>query len=390
MKFDPDFDALILSAIELDVLGDQYTASRNTLSLLKEKGARSEDVEPILADFKKHAGKERERFISAFETLVNPHCVAELHYTIAEHSITRSYLAWPQCEDMPLAVLSRRADGFALTTRSTAELESLLARVLAVEEGLASANLSLGLPAVTTLVGLALMDAFRFSQLQSWLGHAAPAQRFSTGDVVERLRDAASNDFRWPLLFFDKILPDDVLASIEEEEVVQALRVLEDAGVLLSLADVEAGSDPGFFVFSDAGELIADGLLHAASKVGMRVSRLIADGEVGHEALLVVRDPNYLWLFDVAGQEGVIASLDRQAWKDLSRQIFHPKFDLVDQIQIRADSPAEKDVQEKDEIRSAATVMQSDLEIQVVRCPKCASLVKPGTRFCSTCGASLE
>jgi len=388
MKVDPEFDALILSKVELEVLGNRYASRRNALALLKERETLGEDAERILAEFEKHAGKDRVRFTSALETLADPLCVAELHYSIAEHSITRSRLAWPQREDMPLAVLTHRMDGFALTTRSKGEIEALLARVLAVDAGLASANLSVSLPAVTTLVGLAVMDAFRFSQLQSWLTHTAPPQSFSPANVVERIQDAKAQDFRWPLLFFDKVLPNDAMASIEDAEVVQALRDLEDAGVILSLADGE--SDPACFAFSDAGELIADGLLHAASKIALRVSRLIAEGEAGHEALLWVRDPNFLWLFDVAGQEGVIASLDRQAWKDLLSQILNPQLDLVDENQAQAGSQEEQDLRDDNEMHAAATIMQSDLELQLARCPKCASLVKPGNRFCPTCGAPLE
>ena len=159
------------------------------------------------------------------------------------------------------------------------------------------------------------------------------------------------------------------LVSIEEEEVVQALGVLEEAGILLSLTEVEDDSDSGVYAFSDAGELIADGLLHAVSKVALRVSKFVGEGEVGHEALLFVRDPNYLWLFDVAGKEGVIANLDRQAWGELSKQLFCPQVVLVDDLQTSETLLEGADLQEMDELRGAATVMQSDLNVQVERCP---------------------
>jgi hypothetical protein len=390
MILDPEFDALILSPSELEILGDRFASKRNELALLAVRDSENEDSELIQAEFENLEGVIQERFTSALEILGDPQCVADFHYSIAEHSITRSYLAWSKTEDEPLAILTRRADGFALTTRSMQEIEALITQVLAIDDGLASANLAMSLSAVTTLVSLGLMDAFRFSHLQSWLTHTAPPQSYSAGDVLERVRGATSEDFRWPLLFFEKILPNGTIASIKEEEVVQALGVLEDAGVVLSLSDDEASSNPRLFAFSDAGELIADGLLHTASKVALRISRIVGEGEVGHEALLFVRDPNYLWLFDIAGQEGVVASLDCQSWDELSGQLFYPQQDLLEEVHVEAGQAEGEDIQEKDDIHGVATVMQSDLNVQVERCPKCATMVKAGNRFCSTCGATLE
>lgn len=388
MIHDPEFDALILSPSELKILGDRFGSRRNQLALLDGGELKDDGTELILEDFENLAGDDQKRFVSALETLGEPLSVAEIHYSIAEHAITRSHLAWSMTEDEPLAVLTPRADAYALTTRSQQEIEAFIAQLLAVDAGLVTANLTVSLSAVTTLVALGLMEAFRFSHLQSWLAHTAPPQSFSAEEVVERIQDANSEDFRWPLLFFEKILPNGTMDSIRDEEVVQALGVLEDAGVVLSLTDEEVESDHELFAFSDAGELIADGLLHAASKVTLRVSGLLGKGELGHEALLLVRDPNYLWLFDVAGQEGVIASLDRQAWDELSGQLFYPH--LREEAHVQADYTEREVIQEKDDIRGAATVMQSDLNVQVDRCPKCATMIKAGNRFCSTCGAALE
>jgi hypothetical protein len=199
---------------------------------------------------------------------------------------------------------------------------------------------------------------------------------------MERIGDGASEDFRWPLLFFEKILPNGSLASITEEEVVEGFNVLDEAGLILSLADEDPTAYPDLYSFSASGELIANGLMHAASKVALRITRQLGEGEVGHEAFLFIRDPNYLWLFDVAGQEGVVASLDRQAWGELISQILHPP--------LHVDHSVDRAAPSKEDIHEAATVMRSDLHVQVGSCPECGSMVKAGNQYCSSCGATLE
>jgi hypothetical protein len=390
MRFDSEFDTLILSPMEFETLGNHLAGKRNELSLLVADGSGRGDQGKVLKEFESLKGVDRGLLTSAFLTLGEPLSVAALHYSVADHSLTRSYLAWPMGEDEPLAVLTRRSDDFALTTRSKSEIQNLLANLLAVEQGLISANLAVDLSAITTLVALGFMDAFRFAHLQSMLSHTAPPQSYSVEEVMERIRVADKEDFRWPLLFYEKILPNGTLQSIQEKEVLQAFEVLEEAGVLLSLVDEVESSNLAFYTLSDAGALIADGLLHEASKVAMCVSRMVGESEIGHEALLFVRDSNYLWLFDVSGREGTIASLDAEIWSELVQQLLHPETVPLGNIEAGVEPTTEEKVVEDTGFRSAATVMQSELDPQVLRCPKCAALVKPGKRFCPACGASLE
>jgi hypothetical protein len=390
MRFDPEFNALILSHKEFEILGNQLSTKRNKLSILSSNGSSGGVQGKTLEEFENLDGIDQEVFASAFSTLGEPLSAAELHYSVGDHSLTRSHLFWSMDKDEPLAVLTRRGEDLALTTHSRSEIQNLLENLLAINEDLASANLAVDLSAVTTLVALGLMEAYRFAHIQSALTHSAPPQSYSVEEVMERIKDADKEDFRWPLLFYEKILPSGTIPSIRDEEAQQAFEVLEEAGVLLSLSE-EGGepSDPAFYALSDAGELIADGLLQAASKVGMRVSRLVDESEVGHEALLFVRDPNYLWLFDVAGREGTIASLDAEIWGDLMQQVLNPVAFPVDHIAAQKDTVKEKDSMEEADFRRAATVMQSDLVSQPVNCPKCGALVKPGKRFCSSCGTAL-
>jgi hypothetical protein len=382
MILDPEFDALILTPVELEVLGKRFAGEQNILAISVEAGSKEGDAKQIWADFNQLENAVQKRFTSTLQTLGDPLCTAELHYTIAEHTITRSHLAWPKVEGESLSVLTNRAEDFALTSRSAQEIEALMGQILAVDEGLATANLAVDLTAVTTLVAIGLMDAFRFSQLQSWLTHKLPDQGYSALEVMERIRDASSEDFRWPLLFYEKILPTGSVASITEAEIIEGFKILDEAGLILSLTEEDSTAPPDLYSFSNAGELIADGLMHAASKVALRVSRLIGEGEVGHEAFLFIRDPNYLWLFDVAGQEGVVASLDRQCWGELSSQILHPP--------LHGDHSEDAAAPSKEDIHEAATVMRSELHVRVASCPKCGGTVKVGNQFCSSCGAAIK
>jgi hypothetical protein len=389
MRFDPEFNALILSHKEFEILGNQLSTKRNKLSILSSNGSNGGVQGKMLEEFEKLEGIDQELIACAFSTLGEPLSAAELHYSIGDHSLTRSRLVWPMDKDAPLAVLTQRGENLALTTRSKSEIQKLLKNLLAINEGLISANLAVDLSAVTTLVALSLMEAYRYAHIHSMMTHSAPPNSYCVEEVMERIKEADQEDFRWPLLFFEKILPGEILQSIQAEEVQQAFEILEEAGVLLGLSDESENSEAFSYALSDAGELIADGLLHSASKVGMRVSRLLDESNVGHEALLFVRDSNYLWLFDVAGREGSIASLDAEIWDDLMQQMLNPVAFLADHIGVKMNTVTQEGFGEDVDFRKAATVMQSDLVPQVLNCPNCGVLVKPGKRFCSACGTAL-
>ncbi len=224
MKLDTNFDALILTIGELSFLARQPGSAENILSLVPK--LEIDGKEAVLAEFAKIDKAQRDDYVKAMAMLLAPSQVARVNYSIADETVTRIYLAWrPETRDS-VAALALTDGQFAVSLQPADKIERMLGNALAVNAVPKPANLTRTLTANTAIVLIAVMDYFRYGRYLSMLTHIEPPTSFSRQEVMERLEDAAAEDFRWPLLMLDKVFPVPIAGRFKAEGVTAGLEEL--------------------------------------------------------------------------------------------------------------------------------------------------------------------
>lgn len=360
MRFETEHKSLFLSEKELTAIRGYGSCRENALSLIPVVQPSPEEKKKAVIEFQNLDESNRLLFSEAIAALAEPSQTGKFHYSIADQALSRLFLAWSS-EDRDLVVsLARTGDALALRRTSVPEIKALLAQVIALDTAVPSIKISLTLSAAALLVFMAGVDYYRKEWYRSLLHHSVPDRTFSVEDVLERIYDTASEDFRWPLIFFTKVLPMDIASSFTEEEVISALKELTDSGLLIE--DQEDEQVLTLYSMTATGYLITDGFLHDVSKAALSVSALVDNGEIGHEAILFLRDTNYLWLIDIAGNGGAIANINSASFDELMLKIMAlPNLDPINPTQ-----PA------------------------LIRCTQCGGEVGSEDRFCIDCGAEIR
>jgi hypothetical protein len=258
-------------------------------------------------------------------TLAAPGKVVELHTTTADERLTRQILALPAAPTGDLALLTTNGDHWRVGTQSPFAVKTVIRDILAANDGPAPEMLSIPLPTQAVVTLLAIIDHQRYARQYSELVHEAPIDSFTPREVLARFEDAETDDFRWPLLFIEKLIPAGVLASYSDASVATGLRALTKAGLVEPLTnDIvrEVRSDQ-LYQLTTAGEVIADTVLHDVSKVAFSVSECLPDG-VGQDVVLFVRGGLRLMLFLLSGTNGAVAALDADALNTLLDAWFEP------------------------------------------------------------------
>ncbi|MDO8567899.1 MAG: zinc-ribbon domain-containing protein [Dehalococcoidales bacterium] len=373
MKLDTKFDALMLTMGELSVLARQPGSAENVLSLVPK--IEADGKESILAAFGRLDKDKRDDYSKAIAMLAAPSQVARLHYSVADETVTRIYLAWrPENKDS-VAALALTDGKLAVSLQPADRIERMLSGALALTVGLQSANLTKSLSANATIVLIAVMDYFRYGRYRSLLTHTDPPGSFSQSEVMERIEDASSEDFRWPLLMLDKVFPVPIAGRFQAEDVTAALEELCRLD-LLTKNEAEGGKpELTLYSLTPAANTVCDSLLHDVSKAALGISSAGADGIVGHEAMLLVRSSNYLWLLGIGGTEGVVASIDGKQFSEMLKQALTPPEKMPPVI-----TNASRATQ------AAPGVAPG---IGTSACPKCGARNPVGTKFCAGCGATM-
>ena len=336
----------------------------------------------------------------ALSTLKAPTKVMALHTSLADEVLTRQTFAWPAGNDTDLAVLNPgAAEGGTATwrvgRRSPFAVRAMVRDTVAVDAGLPVETFNVSLPTQGVVAFLAIIDHLRYARRYAELIYEPPVVSFTLNDILARLEDAEIDDFRWPLLFFEKLTPPGALATYHEDAMSVGLQALLDAELVecltedadpVSDADFEANadfrSDPDHrYRLLPEGDAIADTFLHEVSKVGFTVSQclpgtLAPDGQVGvgQDIGLLVRGAVRLVLAWVSGRVGTFAFIDAEGLTELlDATLEAPPDDAV------AASQA-----------SVPAVMKAD-EISPSRfCSQCGGRLEPTSRFCSQCGAPVQ
>jgi len=308
-------------------------------------------------------------FTRAMTTLVAPAKVAKLHYTIADESVSRSLLAWaPDADDDLIALVGTGANR-RVSIRSQSSMRLLISRLLAANDTLIEEGISLFLSTGAILVFLAIAEHLRLVRYHAIQTHATPYNIFNHEEVEARLAAAGVEDFRWPLLFLDKVMPAPIAEALDSQDIDAAM----DELILAGLVDqVDETAELQIYELAGPGVRICDALLHEVAKVALGVSAFRDDGVIGHEVMLLVRSGFDLFLFDLAGQQGAIASLGAGTLDEFIKHAL----EAAPALPAGAAAPVV-------DTRPVAA------HTSTIRCANCGLSLPEGARFCSQCGAAV-
>jgi hypothetical protein len=320
MKYISESDTLLLSPAEMDALRARLKVIPNLLSPILDlhpDGGKKADLD----EFGRLTDAQQQEILNAVKTLYLPECSILWHETIVDQSITRSAAVWDSASPKTWAVISWNGDGIWLRRRSASELALGLEHFLAIYPGLRSNGLHLLLSTAAALTTMAALDHSILVEMLAKLQHASPTAVFGVNEIQSRFEQASVEDFRWPLLFLQKLTPVDILELVERERLLACLNELVEAGLLVRVENKEYQAEDVLFAFSEAGGLLRQGFLHETSKVAWRVSALSSDGNVSHEVFFFLRDPLGLWMFDLTGGEAAITDLDQIEFRQIAEKI---------------------------------------------------------------------
>ncbi len=291
---------------DLAALADSLGARANALSLIPPGPGGHRTAEAVAA-FQGLSPEAQVRLAVAIAILRAPAKMAHWHCSIADETVSRSVLAWSTSVQDSIVGLAGSLDPRRITFWTQASVKASICKMLAAGSGLSNDEIGCKLSTQGVVVFLAVLDQMRAARLHGMLAHCAPAATFSREELLDRLRDAASEDFRWPLLFIEKLIPGQLVTSLTDHEVASALGELMRAG----LVEPASESRSPRYELTTGGKVLADGVLHEVSKVALGVTETQADGQLGRDIVLLVRSTYHLFLFAMAGQAGAIAALDQ-------------------------------------------------------------------------------
>lgn len=430
---DQDF---LLSSSDISVFADVLGARANSLSLIPSAVTLAERQANALSEFRQLDAETQRRLTIALGVLRAPAKVGDLHHTIADESISRAALAWSPSLPDSIVVVAGTVDPRRISVWSTDGLAASVRKILAAEDTLRDDEIGGKVSTQAAVVFVAAVDQLRAARLYSQLSHAAPEVMFSSAELVERLKDAVSEDFRWPLTFVEKLLPRAMVGSLTAGEIDAALRELVSAGLIEQVA-------AGRYEMGGVGRIICDGMLHDVSKVALGVTAASDDGQLGRDVVLLIRSSFNLFMIAMAGQQGIIAALDNdelEAVLQLSLQPARPAAVASpppDEVTMMPAAPAavakatplwhfaeagqtmgpvEEGVLRmrlaRGELPGDTLVWNPDLPNWISAavagllpppavmqplvpppasrvCPRCAAPLEPGMRFCTGCGVPL-
>lgn len=299
---DNDF---LLSDAELYELGQHLRPARSRLALLPGQEAAAAPGE-IVQEYEKLPVDRRQALEAIVGGLAYPVRFMRLHYSIADESISRQLIVWPK-SGQEVVTLVRNGSLWRASLNTEFGVRTLIKEVLGAGSHLRRDPFCLQVSSTATLVLLGILEQMHFARLYATLMNHAPEETFKAQDVLERMRQAAKEDFRWPLAMFEKVLPVRPFENVQIEEVQAGL------DELVQRALVEAIDDQGrLFELTAEGRLVADGVVHEVSKAALCVTQCRPDGVIGHDAALLVRSSFYLFLFELSGEAGVLATLDEE------------------------------------------------------------------------------
>ena len=322
MDFQADTKTLKLSVAEINALRLRLKLTPNDLSMIPRLVSEDGDAIVDMQAFSNLATDQQSIFLDLIRTLCNPESSILWNETVSDLTFSRNAAAWVSAIPDRWAVITIAGDDIWLRSRSTSEICQSFIQFLAVHPGLARHNFHLAGSTSAAITSLAALDQSMLLNLHSKLTHTKPASTFSAKELLKRIEESDKEDFRWPLLFLEELIPVNLKTLLQPSQLNTSLAELTQAGLLVSIPDDDKKPNNDLFMFTQAGEILEQGFLHETAKVGIRVSSLSENGEIIHEVLLLLRDPFSLWLMDLTGSEGAILDLGEMECKQIIGKIF--------------------------------------------------------------------
>jgi RNA polymerase subunit RPABC4/transcription elongation factor Spt4 len=372
MKLDKEYNSLQMVPQELSALSQGMGGAPNALSVIAHEPLPQDQVQAALSGLNAFDADKRQEFTSAIKDLLNPVQMAAFHYSIAEDSFNRSFLAWGVGDAKSLALLTQKPASVSVGRRSATEIKLLITRVLAVDPSLKHANILIKMTSLAAVVLIAIFDYYRLARYRSLLLHTVPADTFVLSEILDLMQQASKEDFRWPLFFLEKVLPADLSKSADLQKLSIVMDELIKTGFVEKIEAEQNEPGPAVYALTDAAQIVSEALIHNSSKVALTISAPRPDKQIGHETYLFLRDTNFLFLFDITGSQGVLTGLDAGSCDTLLNKIFSaPRCSMQDMPQAGVSPAATK-------------------QAGALYCAGCGAVFKPDAKFCPSCGTQAE
>lgn len=300
MKFEEG--DLIVSGAELTAAPSVLDLPVGPLSRMPHIPATQKDQESVARFFSETAKDFAIVYRDAIATLADPSQVGVLHYTLGEESISRAILAYG-AQTPGQVVLMISAEGtWRICVEPTSALVKTISSVLLKQVDLSPVDIRGSFSQDAGFVLLALLHLLRESRMTSILLHRESTQFFEVAAIEDVINESSVEDFRWPFFFFDKVFPFSCNGVSWQGRVTPALEELISRELIVASDEM--------YRLTSSGYRMMLALHHHLTKVGIRITRMGDDGTKGHEAILLIRSLQDLFLFDFGGKESTVASLD--------------------------------------------------------------------------------
>lgn len=361
-KYSENF--IMLDVKELTALCKLYGFKQNKLSMINYINESTDNVEISL----KAIPAELEQMLKeATETIAAPDRTVKMHCSIEDENITRLDFAWKKDNFHRTAVLAQKGEYKNLTISGAEEYAAMASKVLALESSPEVVECNKKLSSLALITILAMADYYRHCKLLSMLNHKPIVKSFSLRDIIERIEDSSNEDFRWALLFMEKVLPFNFSKSIEEGVIEETLEELVKEGFINKDTSNYEETGLNFYLLADLGEVLVNDIFHDISKVAMTIGGTGTNNGPAYETIYFIRSAKRLWMFNLYGKEGIIASVGSFGAAEVLNKIF----------------------MEADSFISEKEVMEQTINKDSV-CGNCGIKLKPNAKFCYGCGEKVD
>ncbi len=357
------------------------------MNIIPDLEIETSEQTTITVAFKKLPKSDQSCLESIISALSAPLRLVNMNYTVADESISRQILAWPLAPTEELVFLAGNGVEWRVGTRSYFQIQSIIQGVLAAGDNLRREPLNQSFSTVAVVTFLAMLDQLRYARLHSQLLHEDPIDSVAIFELLARIEEAETDDFRWSLPFVEKGLPLEFTSMFSEQNVIDGLQELIQTGLVQALDDTVPAT---LYALTTQGKVVADTVLHDVSKLLLTFSDAMEEGETGHDVMFFVRGSFGLFLFMMSGESGVITGMDGEQLKSFLEEIFiPPPEEAAAALNLTQTADAQPTSEETTDTTSVIEPLKTQQEYAPRSgkvCQYCQNPISDKAKFCDTCG----